>query len=69
VSEDRLVSVAECATLINRSAKYIQNNVRSHPTWFPPVIKASKRSPIEFRMSDIQSWISGLPTQQRALKK
>jgi len=69
MQEDRLISITECSVFINRSVKYIQNNIRNNPTWFPPCIKANKRAPIEFRASDIQSWIAGLPVQQRAARK
>ncbi|MBL4774939.1 MAG: hypothetical protein JKY87_02625 [Mariprofundus sp.] len=67
--EDRLVSITEASKYINRSVKYIQNNLRKKPTHFPLCIKGGSGTVIEFRMSDIQSWIAGLPAQQRATRK
>jgi len=67
-NQTQIITVKEVAAIIGLSAAYIRNEIRKHPTEFPPVLKGRRYSRLRFRAADVQTWINTQETQKRAVR-
>ena len=58
----RLINIAELAEILGRSTETIKKNLQTCPQAVPPRVLIPRTRMLRWRVTDVEQWISELPS-------